>query len=288
MARSPPRSIGRRVFGRGARGYDQGRLGYPPELYALLRDRCGLGSASRVLEAGAGTGIASAELLRAGAGTLTAVEVDPKMAAVLREKLRATRSRSRVVVGPFEDVALGPQDYDLVVAASCVHWMDRRRMLEQVLRTLTPGGWFACWGNSHGDASRPNAWERASDPVFRRWGGPRHAPPPNRRAGSGRRPHDLADIERALRRSGAFDRVTYRVFRRSVRLPTGRLMALYRTFSDVRSLPPGRRRSLLAELEKLAQERFGGEVSLRVRSPALLARVRPSRARRGRDRARGR
>src|SRR5262245_9709269 len=78
-------------FGSRAAEYDRHRPRYPNELVAALVDRDGI----RVLDVGAGTGIASAQLRAAGAD-VTAVEPDPRMAKIAADK------GIRVEVATFE------------------------------------------------------------------------------------------------------------------------------------------------------------------------------------------
>ncbi|EQD38338.1 Methyltransferase type 11, partial [mine drainage metagenome] len=51
----------------------------------------------------------------------------------------------------FEEVPLRPGSFDLGVAATSFHWLPERRGLRKVARALRPGGWWAAWGNEHGD-----------------------------------------------------------------------------------------------------------------------------------------
>lgn len=85
MLESERRCLGG-TFDRAATAYREARPGYPPELFALLVDRCGLGSGSAVLEIGAGTGQATIPMLNLGA-RVTAIEPG---AALVRELLART------------------------------------------------------------------------------------------------------------------------------------------------------------------------------------------------------
>ena len=58
------RDVGRTVFGIDPAGYHSARLGYPEELYPVILDRAGGDAVRAIVEVGAGTGIATAELLR--------------------------------------------------------------------------------------------------------------------------------------------------------------------------------------------------------------------------------
>jgi SAM-dependent methyltransferase len=68
-------------FGAAARIYDARRPRYPDQLIDDLLAR----GAQRVLDVGAGTGIASEQFLGQGADVL-AVEPDPRMAEIAKEK----------------------------------------------------------------------------------------------------------------------------------------------------------------------------------------------------------
>ncbi len=103
-----------------------------------------------MLEVGAGTGKATRQLLAAGA-SVTAIEPDPSMAAVLRREGAGPGGGAPPVVveGTFEALAgqgaLEP-GFGAVIAAQAWHWVDQRRGPELARRLLRPGGVLAvCW-----------------------------------------------------------------------------------------------------------------------------------------------
>lgn len=128
------------VFGSVAELYDARRPGYPDELYEAV-----LGEGVRsVLEAGAGTGRATAALARRGV-SVEAVEPDPAMAALAR---RASAGLDvRVVDGRFEDWAGEQGAFDRVVSAQAWHWVDAAAGAAVAARALRPGGALALWWN---------------------------------------------------------------------------------------------------------------------------------------------
>ena len=132
-------------------------------MYELLRQRCGLGAGSRVLEIGPGTGQATVRLLDCGA-TVTAVELGPEMAAALDAKYRD--ENLSVLVGAFEDVALDPGSFDLIVAATSFHWIPPETGLARCANLLRPGGWLAVWWTYFGDPDRPDPFRDAVTPIF--------------------------------------------------------------------------------------------------------------------------
>jgi trans-aconitate methyltransferase len=91
-------------FGAAARVYDEHRPRYPAELIDdLLMQR-----PQTVLDVGAGTGIASEQLLERGANVL-AVEPDPRMAEI------ATAKAIPVEIGTFESWDPAERRFDLIV-----------------------------------------------------------------------------------------------------------------------------------------------------------------------------
>jgi SAM-dependent methyltransferase len=142
------RAAARHPYGADANGYQAGRPDYPPQVYALLRDRCGIGPGSRILEIGPGTGQVTRHLLAAGA-QIVAVEPDPGFAAYLRGHL----PQVQVVPCVFEEAEVG-DGFDAVVAATSFHWLDQSVALAKVHAALRPGGWAAIWWTIFSDPYR--------------------------------------------------------------------------------------------------------------------------------------
>ena len=136
-------SLRARSFGPVADSYDRIRPGYPAELFDDL-----LGYASppvvRVLEVGAGTGRATLALSQHGL-IVQAVEPDPLMAAVLRERVPS----AQVTVGSFEQAPVDSA-YDLLVSAQAWHWIDPLVRWTRAAEVLRPGGSLALfWNHDH-------------------------------------------------------------------------------------------------------------------------------------------
>lgn len=131
----PPLHTDRRragSFGAAAEDYDRYRPRYPRALITDLVPRGGM----RVLDVGAGTGIASAQLRDVGADVL-AVEPDPRMAHI------ASRKGIPVEHTTFEDWRPAGRSFDLVVFAGSFHWVDPRLAVTKTATVLREGGRLA-------------------------------------------------------------------------------------------------------------------------------------------------
>lgn len=102
-----------RLFDGRSHEYQEGRPGYPAAVFRLLRQRCGLGSGSQVLEIGPGSGQATLPMLRLGA-QVTAVEPGAGLADRLVEQ--AGSADLTVIISSFEDAEVPDHRFDLVVS----------------------------------------------------------------------------------------------------------------------------------------------------------------------------
>ncbi len=123
-------------FGTAARVYDAHRPRYPEELIDDLL----MQSPQAVLDVGAGTGIASEQLLARGVNVL-AVEPDPRMADIARNK------GIRVEIGTFESWDAAERRFDVVVFGQSFHWVNPKIALPKAHRLLTSGGRLALMWN---------------------------------------------------------------------------------------------------------------------------------------------
>jgi SAM-dependent methyltransferase len=120
-------------FGGAAGNYDTHRPRYPAQ---LIDDVLESGAAHRVLDVGAGTGIASMQMIERGADVL-AVEPDNRMAAVAQAK------GIPVELATFEDWKPAGRRFDRVVFAASFHWVDPAVALPKIREILDDGGKLA-------------------------------------------------------------------------------------------------------------------------------------------------
>ncbi|MEX2694009.1 class I SAM-dependent methyltransferase [Rhizobium mongolense] len=158
------RVFGRVAFGADPSNYHAARPRYPEETWELLRERSDLGPGVDNLEIGAGTGLATAELLAHKPRRLAAVEPDMRLADFVRTSIAV--DCLQVLALRFEDANLEPASFDLVTSATAFHWLDAAPSLKRIHGLLRPGGAVALWWNVFGDESRPDPFHDATAHLF--------------------------------------------------------------------------------------------------------------------------
>ncbi|WP_406199873.1 methyltransferase domain-containing protein [Kitasatospora sp. NBC_01560] len=143
MTESPDYREAAVSFGAVAAEYEQGRPGYPDALFDELERLAGRSlKGARVLDVGAGTGIAT-RLLAARGAEVVAVEPSPGMGA----QFLASSPGIPLVRGTGDELPFHDRSADLVTYAQAFHWTHPERAIPEAVRVLRPGGAVATWWN---------------------------------------------------------------------------------------------------------------------------------------------
>lgn len=244
------RETRRMSFNADAAAYRRGRPPYPDAVFDLLAQRCGLRPGVRVLEIGAGPGLATGPLLAAGAH-VAAVEPGENLAAILAGE--HTSDRLEISVTDFED-AVFPGGFDLAVAATALHWLDPATSTGKIARLVRPGGWLAAWWNEFGDVRRPTRFRDRLDAVY-------HDLLPAEPGYRDSRSHvlDVARWRAQLSLGGHFDDIRVEIIEWQQTLTSQSARALWSTFSNIAELSPPDRDRFLTRLGSIIDD-LGGQV----------------------------
>lgn len=261
------RSVGRAAFGKDAEGYNAGRLGYPSELYEFLFARTGPPGSLNIVESGAGTGLATRELLERSPARLVAVEPDTRLAQFLADNVAAS-DRLEIITAPFEEADLPLRAFELAVAAASFHWLDPTIALSRLREVLKPSGTLALWWNVYRARGIGDAFADALFPLLA--GIPL---PPS----EGAHTHHSLDVDwhRNLLEENGFGAFEKALFRRERMLDAGQMRALYESYSFVRELDPESRARLLDGIVHLVETQFGGQAPNIVLTPIYVVRLDP-------------
>lgn len=175
-----------------------------------------IGPGRRILEVGAGSGLATQEFVASGSDVV-ALEPGERLALLLEQRVPG----ACVVRGRLEDVALAQAGFDSVVAAASLHWVDLSVGLPRLHASLRSGGSLAVFRNIFGDDSIETEFrDRVSQIVARRG------------AGSGGIRSEQRPTMLELATDGWFRAVRTEQWKWTVELTTEQVTRLFRTFSD--------------------------------------------------------
>lgn len=202
-------------FERMASDYDGARPPYPPGLFDALAREGAIGPGRRVLEIGAGTGLATQELVRRGS-RVVAVEPGRELAT----RLRASVPSVDIQMTTIEQAELPAEEFDAAVAATSMHWVDLPVALPRLHRALRPGGLLAVFRHVFGDHTVQTAFRDHVSRVV------------TARAGPGRVGISEYPTMLALARGGWFRPMYTCRWKWSVDLSADQVQRLFATFSD--------------------------------------------------------
>jgi ubiquinone/menaquinone biosynthesis C-methylase UbiE len=133
--------------------YVRYRPGYPSAVIDLLKDECGLTSASVIADVASGTGIFTRMLLENG-NRVYGVEPNSDMRKAGEDYLRSYPSFSSVA-GTAETTTLDDHSVEFVTAAQAAHWFDREKARREFIRICRPGGCTVLLWNERRTVSTP-------------------------------------------------------------------------------------------------------------------------------------
>jgi SAM-dependent methyltransferase len=251
-----------RTFDSAAELYHRARPRYPEAMIGQLVELADLRPDSRVLEIGAGTGIATAALAERGM-EIVALEPGPALAEVARRNL-AEFDRVRVEIATFEEWEGEPGSFDAVVSATAFHWIDPAVKYAKSARLLKPGGHLAVLDYLH-VAGGDDAFFRKIQACYHRFmpGAPAEEP---------LLAWDMEPDLTELTASGLFEVVEVRQSHELVPYSTAEYIDVLSTYSGHIALTDDLRESLFSCIRGVLDGEFGGSVKKGYRHQVVVAR----------------
>ncbi|MGC4191447.1 MAG: methyltransferase domain-containing protein [Thermomicrobiales bacterium] len=244
--------------------YHRLRPRYPTHIVDALIDGANLIPGNRVLEIGAGTGIATRPLAERGLA-ITALEPGPAMAAIAWREL-AGFPNVTVIDSAFEawTPPAGTPPFDLVLAATAFHWLDRQTRLDRIAALLRPGGTLAILGYAHA-AGGDEAFFAKAQECYLRW---MPGASPDETLPAWNEPPDTSEIDD----HPAFQLAGVQQWREIVPSTRQDYLDLLGTYSGHIVLDAERRAGLLGCLGDLIDREFSGRIAKAYRYELILAR----------------
>ncbi len=256
----------RQTFDGEALRYHRARPGYPDAIFDLIAEAGELGSASGVLEVGAGTGQATRSMAARG-WQITAVELGASLAEVGQSAM-IDFDNVEFVTGDVETLNLPLGQFDIVVAFTCFHWLDPETRAARLASFLKPGGLLAVVDTHHianqpGDTSAE--FFAQNQTIHDRW------------MPTDRDPFELPTADQVKPRLPLLEHhnLTTMVERRvehDIAYTASEYVDVLETYSSHLALELGTRRNLLEEIATCINTNFGGSIVKRYLYTLSLAR----------------
>ena len=258
------RDVLKRSFNEVAEQYAAARPDYPEALFATIVRLARLSFDARLLEIGAGPGIATRHFAARGY-PIIALEPGDALAEVARRRLAAF-PHVAVLNQTFEAWPLERGGFDLVYAAQAFHWVDRTVAYAKTAAALRPGGAAALFWNRPVDGPTPAG--AALDEAYRR-----HAPELARRGAPDPLDEWLDTHSAAINGCGLFEPVLVRTFPWTARYSADHYAALLGTYSDHITLEPQARAALLDDIRGIVAAQEDGLLRRHYVAALFFARV---------------
>jgi len=216
-------------FDRCSETYSKFRPEYPEDLIDRIQSLL-VANDSLLLDIGAGTGKASAQLAARG---ISVISLDPSR-LMIRQGLRSYPNL-RYACSTAEQLAVSSHSADAVICAQAFHWFDAQQALAEFARVLKPRGHVCLFWNT-----RDTELEAAQyfDELIHKWN-PGHDP--------GYRKKDWA---KSIAASGLFPSIEHQRFRMAVPMTVDEWIGLSRSISYVQSMGAEKLRNFEAALRE--------------------------------------
>jgi phospholipid N-methyltransferase len=131
----------RKVFDTIPEQFDKFRPRYSAELFEYFIREAGIGTETKVLEIGPGTGQATDPILDTGCD-YNAIELGEHLYEKMKEKYD-TRPNFHIVNDDFITHDFGEQRYDVIYSAATIQWIPEKVAFSKTFELLKPGGTLA-------------------------------------------------------------------------------------------------------------------------------------------------
>lgn len=245
--------------------YERARPGYPDELFDDMVEISGLPARGRVLEIGCGTGQATRPMAERGF-QITCVELGEDMAAVARRVL-AKFPNVEVVNSAFETWPLPREPFDLVMAATAFHWVEREHAEARVAAALKRGGALAVLHHHHvagGTSAFFSEVQRCYEQFM-------PGTPPGLELEAA---VDMMPFVHEIESTELFETPVVRMYPFDVEYSTASYLDVLRTYSGHIALDQSNRAQLFECISALIDGSYGGRIVKRYLTSLVVARRR--------------
>ena len=235
--------------------YDKHRPGYPEALIEEIIRFSEITDRGEILEIGCGTGQATRPFAERGYN-MTCLDLGPNIAEKARQKFKH-RPNVTVITGAFESWSPAHNRYDLVIAATSLHWITPGIRFTKTAQILRSGGTLALFTNNH--VAKDEGFFLEVQNIYSRI-----AP------GLCRKKAALAGLPGGETGMDLFEKPVVKFYYWNKRFSSGDYVDHLATFSDHIDLPKSQRDDLFREIRELIDVKYNGIVNKTYKSTLNL------------------
>ena len=233
--------------------YDRTRPRYPVELLHRVKEMTQLQPGKKVLEIGAGVGIATVELAKLG---LEMVTVEPSLSACeLAQHKCSDYARVEFVNSTFEDYEPTGDKFDAIVAATSFHWVTPKIRTQKTASLLKDNGYLVLLWNTPPQPILEVLHELK--PVYQAY-----APELTSSEDIQTHQQNLTEFGQEILDSGYYQDLISAHTVCEIDYTVDKYLTLLTTLSPYIRLPPSQRDTLLVELKKVLKLKYGDRLKL--------------------------
>lgn len=241
----------KQIFNYNVEVYDKARPQYPQELFKDILLYSAIGSQSKVLEIGIGTGQATKPFLNMGS-IVTAIDIGDKLIDYVAEKYHSFNN-FHAICDDFVKYDFNHSRFDLIICATAFHWLPKDLAYKKIMALLRPGGTAALFWNHPFPNRTTDVSNLVNQKVYEKYRPESKPPIEFSEADCSQRCEELVKY-------GFFD-VQTKLYHRVRTLTSDEYISLIKTYSDHRKLPVNRQ----VEFENAMKEeldKIGGKINI--------------------------
>lgn len=133
-------------FNEHCKTYESARLGYDDDVYQTISRVCGFDTNTKILEIGAGSGIATNEIYNKWHPDLTVIEPGNHFVLMLNRKF--SPNKIQIIESTFENFC-SSNKYDAIFSATSFHWVDKSLKYKKAFDLLNDKGYLILYWNNY-------------------------------------------------------------------------------------------------------------------------------------------
>jgi ubiquinone/menaquinone biosynthesis C-methylase UbiE len=210
-------------FNKIASVYDEVRPGYPEEVYSTISQYVNYNKYSKLLEIGAGQGIATEEIYKKWQSSITAIEPGIHLYNMMDKKFKDI-SQINIINTTFEEFNTNTQ-YDGIFSATAFHWIDSKVKYKNAHDLLKDNSFIFLYWNNYGISN--GELENQIRQIYTKYGFPK-----SKATSDEIRNDKIEKRKNEIIQSGLFSLIEHKVINTSKRYDVKSYIKLLQTFPD--------------------------------------------------------